>query len=205
MQLNTNNTELIDGIRNGDERVFKSAFDLHYRELVIAAYQILKDQEISKDAVQEVFVELWKKRNNLSNKIILLPYLKRAVINRSLNILKSRKHHMGAGPDPLDVLLEKQNLPDEVLQGKELSEVIEKTIGLLPDRCRAIFMLCRIQGKSHAEIAAQMDISTKTIENQMNKALKILAKAVKHYNGQPTLITILLMTEWVLDQFQLLS
>ncbi len=113
--------QLIELVISGNERAYRQVFDAYYRELVISSYQILKDENICKDAVQEVFLELWKNRKKLHQGIILLPYLKRSVINRSLNILKSRKHHMSSGPEPLEVFKDRNRQPDEdykVLEGK---------------------------------------------------------------------------------------
>jgi DNA-directed RNA polymerase specialized sigma24 family protein len=86
------NDDIVKRLASGNESAYKQVFDAYYRPLVISAYQILKNESLSKDAAQEVFLELWKNRARLTTKISLLPYLKRSVMNRALNIIKSRKH-----------------------------------------------------------------------------------------------------------------
>lgn len=191
---------------SGNERAYRQVFDAYYRELVISSYQILKDENICKDAVQEVFLELWKNRKKLHQGIILLPYLKRSVINRSLNILKSRKHHMSSGPEPLEVLKDRNRQPDEIAEENEFNSVVMRAINKMPDRCRAIYMLSRTEGLPHREIARQLDVSTKTIENQMTKALKILRKEITHYRVE--LLGLMLISgldKWGIFCFGLLS
>lgn len=90
---------------------------------------------------------------------------------------------MGSGDAPLTYTLSKDQNPLEVLEDTELKQVIYRAIDQMPDKCREVFMLCRIDQRPHKEIAALLDISTKTIENQMTKALKILKKAVEEYRS----------------------
>ena len=196
--------QLIQELKAGSRHAFKKVFDAHYRSLVITAYQILKDEQVSKDAVQEVFVELWKKRARLHNGIVLLPYLKRSVMNRAINVLKSRKHHISSGSAPLEYLKDNNRQPDESLQDEEFKSVVLRAIDQLPDRCRAIFMLCRMEGLSHKEIAQRLDISTKTIENQITKALKLIRKEIAVYQGYTTVFFLFFFsTEWGFYLFDL--
>ncbi len=198
--------QLISDFRSGEQTAFRNIFDRYYRILVITSYQILKDQHISRDAVQEVFLELWKNRDKLKDESELLPYLKRSVINRSINIIKSRKHHMSSGPEPLSFITDDRRQPDQEYEEKELKEVVMTAIDRLPERCRAVFMLCRMEGYSHFEIAAKLGISTKTIENQMTKALKIIRNEIQQYQGLlKTIFITLVLSEWGIIAFELLS
>ena len=198
-------TDLLPALREGDHKVYKEIFDLHYKPLVIHAYQILKDTDVARDAVQEVFLELWKNRKKMHDGIIIFPYLKRAVINRSLNILKSRKHHMSAGPEPLNFLKDKGRNPEESTEDMEFKKMVMRAIQKMPDRCRAVFMLCRIEGKSHAEISSDLGISPKTIENQMTKALKLLRKELLEFKRQTMILVVIIpMLEWGNSLFELL-
>lgn len=190
------NSELIQGLKSGDRTVFKRVFDTYYKTLVIASYQILKDENISKDAAQEVFLELWKNRAKLHNKVNLSPYLKRSVMNRSLNILKSRKHHISSGDAPLAYIEANSLQPDQQYEQIEFTEVVHRAIDQMPERCRAIFMLCRMDGMTHKEIAEQLGISTKTIENQMTKGLKIIKNAISKYKSELICLLTIYFHEW---------
>lgn len=197
------NQLFIEGLNAGDKKVFKQIFDTYYKNLVITSYQILKDENICRDAAQEVFLDLWKNREKMHDKIFLRPYLKRSIINRSLNILKSRKHHMSSGEEPLSVLSSKTRQPDEIYQDEELKEVVFSAIDSMPERCRAIFMLCRIEGLRHAEIAKKLEISTKTIENQMTKGLKIVREAISNYHNTMAMLGIIFFLRWGILGFDL--
>ena len=189
--------QLVEKIKSGSESAYRKVFDSFYRQLVICSFQILKDEQLCKDAVQEVFLELWKNRSKLHRGIQLLPYLKRSVINRSINVLKSRQHHMSSGPEPLQLLKGKSRAPDDILQGKEFKEIVMKAIDKMPDRCRAVFLLCKMDGNTHLEVAHLMGISTKTIENQMTKALKILRSELIKYQGKLISCALVFLTsQW---------
>ncbi|MFT4567526.1 MAG: RNA polymerase sigma-70 factor (ECF subfamily) [Saprospiraceae bacterium] len=200
------NDDIVKRLASGNESAYKQVFDAYYRPLVISAYQILKNESLSKDAAQEVFLELWKNRARLTTKISLLPYLKRSVMNRALNIIKSRKHHISAGAEPLNILKDNNRRPDENVEDNEFVDHVHKAIESMPDRCRAIFMACKMQGLSHAEIASELGISKKTIENQITKALKIIRSEVVNYR-QHTIILIPLISLilWGISTFDLLS
>ena len=168
--------ELWQRVANDDQRSFRTLFDRYYRYLLVTVVNVTGDQALAKDAAQEVFLQLWKKRSDLQIQSEFKAYLRRAVLNRAFNTLKSRGRFTDEDQipeQPSTVSSAQQNLEKEDLQ-----TVINKAIDALPDRCRMVFTLCRLEGMSHKEIATQMNISTKTVEHQMTKALKLLRKAV---------------------------
>lgn len=197
--------QLVIGVAKSNPSHYKRIFDKYYKDLVIRAYQILQDEQLSKDAAQEVFFELWKNRSKLGPHIILHPYLKRSVTNRAINIHKSRRHHQSSGPEPLQLIKNQEPDASENLEKSELEKIIHYAIDALPERCRLIFILCRQEGMSHKEIADKLNISVKTIENQMTKAIKSLRERIAHYNVNSSgYLLIFLMTQWGITIFQLL-
>ncbi|MGB0929865.1 MAG: RNA polymerase sigma factor [Chitinophagales bacterium] len=182
--------ELLSRLQSSDEAAYRLLFDRYYEKMVISALQITKDSNIAKDAAQEVFLALWKNRERTQIKQSLTAYLKRGVINRSLNILKSRKRHSG-NTVPEAIVLPTPSKADQTLELQDLQKRIHKAIDKLPDRCREVFVLCRFEELSHKEIATQLNISTKTVENQMTKALKFLRKTVLPF------IKILIISLWI--------
>ena len=168
---------LIDRIRQNDEAAFRELFEAYYRYLVATAYQYLREAQLSRDLAQDVFVEVWDKRAQLRIEGAPKAYLRRAVINKCLNRIK-REGRMDV-TDPVE-LPETGTAPvaPAALAAAELQVVVDRAIAALPERCRVIFCLSRFEQKSHQEIAAALGISTKTIENQMTKALKALRAAV---------------------------
>jgi len=172
---NPTDHQLIDQIKSGDKKAFRRLFDRYYKLLLAIAINILKDINVAKDAVQEVFLQIWQKRTTLKINSVVEAYLKRAVINRSLNQVKARKTFVEA--DSLKEMQNKSPNADAHLEAEDLDKVIKKTLDSLPERCRLIFVLRRMEGLSLKEIASKLDISPKTVENQLTKALKVLKAA----------------------------
>ena len=151
-------------------------FDKYYDYLSGQVLYILKDVEESEDVIQELFMELWKKHEYLTNiNSSLKSYLKRAAINRALNKLKKRKSFYEYD---VDIEIERSVFQPDLAEVSELQNIITKSIEELPPRCKEVFVLSREEDKTYREISQQLDISIKTVENQIGKALKILRKKV---------------------------
>lgn len=149
--------------------------------MVVSAHYLLRDQSMAEEAAQEAFVAVWRNRKTLDSTQSIRAYIKTATTSRALNILKSRKHHIGDGPDALEYERSPHHTPDVEAENRELGETIRRAVDTLPDRCREVFVLSKYEGKSYKEISALLDISTKTVENQMTKALKTLRTKLKPY------------------------
>ena len=172
--------ELIQQIKAGNQVAFKSLFNRFYKMLLAIAINILRDVEPSKDVVQEVFFQVWKKRETLEIRSSLEAYLKRATINRSLNYIKSRKRF-----DSNEQFEDRQSLAassQEHLEADDLQKAIQKALDGLPEKCRVVFIMRRQEGMPVKEIAEKLGISPKTVENQITKALKVLKNAVHTFN-----------------------
>jgi len=180
-QQNSDN-QLIEKIGQNDQTAFRKLFDKYYRLLLGVAINFLKDINAAKDIVQEVFFQIWKKRETLQISNSVEAYLKRAVINRALNHLKYQKRL--TGDEGLEIEREKEASALEKLQADDLKEVLQKALDSLPERCRLVFVMRRMEGLSHKEIAEKLEISPKTIENQMTKALRVLKDAVQQYENK---------------------
>ena len=184
----TSDLELVEAIRADDQKAFRALFDRYYKYLLVTAYAYVKDDNTIRDLTQDVFFEIWKKRNSLNIRNVKA-YLRRSVINKALNHIKAQRMNFEASNEAFDV-------PDrarvqEELEASQLQKVINETIESLPDRCRVIFVMRRMEGLSLKEIAAKLDISPKTVENQLTKAIKILRAAVEPYVSGGLFIFIL--------------
>jgi len=174
----TSDIELVEAIKGNDEKAYRALFDRYYKYLLVTAYAYVKDENTIRDLTQDVFFEIWKKRNSLNIRNVKA-YLRRAVINKALNHIKANRISFEDSNETFDV-------PDrarvqEELEASQLQKVINETIESLPDRCRIIFVMRRMEELSLKEIAAKLDISPKTVENQLTKAIKILRVAVEPY------------------------
>nr|WP_262923961.1 RNA polymerase sigma-70 factor [Spirosoma liriopis] len=173
--------DVLAAIRQGNERVFETVFRLHYAPLCRYARQFLPDADDAEEEVQAMFLAFWEKREGLLITTSLKSYLFRAVHNRCLNRIKHfairdehRQHTLYAG----DTTAES---PVQALLGDELSDRIQTAIQKLPEQCRLAFTLSRFDELKYQEIADQLGISVKTVENQIGKALRILRTELSDY------------------------
>ncbi len=180
-------------LRQGDESALRSIFDQNYQMLLGEAFKITADRAVSKDVAQDVFLELWKRRETLNIQISLEAYLRRAVRNRALNFLKTQKKYLF---DDFEIWENETNhepaASEKFQENQELVEALHAAISDLPEKCRVVFTLSRFDDLSHKEIAARLDISVKTIENQITKALRTLREKLCEH---PDLSAIIIL--WV--------
>ena len=151
---------------------FESCFRTYYKQLVVFAYKMVHRQDVAEDMVQQVFLSVWEHLERLDVEKGVLSYLYQSTRNRCLNHLNSAQHsyttHIDEPVGDHPVTTERR------LETKELLLQIKAAIQELPEKCREVFLLSREQGLTYKEIAATLDISVKTVENQMGKALKHL-------------------------------
>lgn len=173
---------------------FEALFREHYEGLGRYAFSFVKDQTASEDIVQKLFVNIWEKRKELQIHEIK-SYLYRSVYNFSMNEIKRMKRNQFHSEinDRMEVF---SNLDSSVLlQEKELESKIELAIQSLPEKCGEVFRLSRFNELSYKEISEKLNISVKTVENHMGKALRILRVELREYLSEIYVI-ILLMSGW---------
>ncbi len=171
---------LLSSMKNGDQTALEKLFMQYHKYLVVIAYQYLSDDHLAKDVTQDVFYDLWNRRDRIEVTGSVKYYLRQAVINRSLAKMRKDKNMSFQDGSKLPETRKVQGV-DKAYDHQELEELIQEAVDKLPEKCRAIFKLSRFEGLSHKEIAARLDISTKTIENQMTKALKSIRAELKEY------------------------
>lgn len=185
--------ELIQGLQNGNELAFESIFRSYYARLCNFAYSFLEDKDESEEVVQSTFLTIWEKHDSIDINVSLKSYLYRAVNNSCLNRIKHVKVKTAHKESTMGNVQDFNDDASENLISKELEHQIEVAINSLPPKCEMVFRLSRFENLSYAEIAQQMDISVKTVENHMIKALKVLREELKDY--LPALILLLLLKE----------
>lgn len=145
-----------------------------YADMCRSAFRILRDSNLAEDLAQEVFFELWRSRSRLRIKGSVGAYLRRAVVNRSLNYLRDQRLPL-SDQSPAELpLADDRTGAQQRLERDELEQAIQRAIDQLPERCRIVFVLNRFEDLSNKEIADRLDISVKTVENQMTRALRLL-------------------------------
>ncbi|MEO8820334.1 MAG: RNA polymerase sigma-70 factor [Ginsengibacter sp.] len=169
-------------MKEDDISVFEAIFKTHYSKLCFYANTILGNISVSEEIVSDIFTEIWEKRTKLEFNISTKAYLYKSVYNRCLNYIKHAKIENAY----VKYLLKNQSknlfseIPSYAYDEKEISKEIKTAIDNLPEQCRNIFLLSRVQNKKYHEIAAILELSPKTVENQMVIALRKLREALKH-------------------------
>ncbi|AFK04492.1 RNA polymerase, sigma-24 subunit, ECF subfamily [Emticicia oligotrophica DSM 17448] len=173
--------EIISAIKEGDENVFEHVFRKYYQTLCTYANSMLKEIEEAEEIVQNLFLSIWEKREDLEISISFKSYLYRAVHNHCLNRikhLKVREDHQQYAVNYYEASYE--SVSQTVIKN-ELEFKIEEAIKKLPEQCQLIFRMSRFEELKYHEIAEQLNLSPKTVENQIGKALKILRLELAEY------------------------
>jgi RNA polymerase sigma-70 factor, ECF subfamily len=155
------------------EQLFKSLF----KPLCAFAIRYVGDTDEAKNVVHEVFIGLWEKYETLPPDTNYKSYLYTSARNRCLNYIRDKKKHL-----TLDQLAEHPATELETaLEATELENKIDRAVESLPEKCRMVFEMNRMEGLKYAQIAEKMQISIKTVEAQMSKALGILREQLKGF------------------------
>ncbi|MFY7735071.1 MAG: RNA polymerase sigma-70 factor [Bacteroidia bacterium] len=191
-QINLDNA-LLQQMKQGDKKALETLFKTYYSSLVKFARNILKNTEQAEDITQDVFIKIWDKRQDLENITSFKAYLFMAVRNQCFNTLKvnERKNWLDDEPENYENYM--TNHVEANLNAKDLNGKINEAIELLPEKCKLTFQLSRFENLSYKEIAETMNVSVKTVENQMGKALALLRKSVLPYLN----LVVLFYKMWV--------
>lgn len=182
--------ELLLQLRANDKKALKKIFDEHYNTVFHAVYRIVSDKNTAEDLSQDVFMRLWEKRHQIIINGSIGAYIRRMAINEGLGYL--RKHKKYGIEEIQDQHSPLTNSGEDIYMDGELEQQIQKAIATLPPRCKTVFVLSRFEELSYKEIGEKLDISPKTVENQISKALKIMRTALKGY-----LTFLLLVNPWL--------
>jgi RNA polymerase sigma-70 factor (ECF subfamily) len=156
---------------------YEELFRNWYTPLCKMIFRILKDKALTEDTVQEIFIKLWEKRNDLKVDTSLKSYLYRAALNSAFNILEKNKRYPKLSLEDLPSEITVSSAEEEI-HAQELQNKINETLIALPEACREIFILSRHEGLSYKEIAETLNLSVKTVENQMGKALRVFRESL---------------------------
>ncbi|MBL4676582.1 MAG: RNA polymerase sigma-70 factor [Mucilaginibacter sp.] len=169
--------DLLSLLRDDDRMAFEVIYNKYSPKVYAVAYNLFRDKDVCEDLVQELFVDLWAKRSSL-NISSLEWYLKVAIKNRVLMYIRAKKATLDLSA--IAMLTERYSTDSKVLQS-DISAILEENVGRLPDRCREIFTLSRKEYLTNKEIALRLNISVKTVENQMTIALRHLRTGLTDY------------------------
>jgi RNA polymerase sigma-70 factor (ECF subfamily) len=172
--------ELLSRLKTGDMKAFESLYKSFHKMLWHYAKVMLKDEDEAEDTVQQIFIRIWEKRDSILISTSFKSYLFTSVRNACLK--KMEKAVREKASDPLESTeMERVGKAQDPAQFKDLQSAIQQSIESLPERCKLVFKLSRFGGLTYVEIAKELDLSVKTVENQMSKALQTLRQDLKHH------------------------
>lgn len=164
-------------------------FRTFYQPLCNYAYTYLHDRDAAEEIVQSTFLNVWEKGDGLVIHTAIKPYLYAMVRNGCLNMIKHEKVKQQHTDLELAVADRSIESVAHTVMAAELEDKIQQAMEKLPQQCRLVFKLSRFEELKYAEIAEHLEISIKTVENQMGKALRIMREELKDYI--PFLIVLL--------------
>ena len=166
--------EITDLLKSGDQAAFTEIYNRFKGLLYVYACKITRDDDIAEDLVQDIFIYLWDKRQTINFTSSISSYLYSAIRYKFFDLVdkqKVRADYVSAFQTFLD---KGEHQTDNYISEKELSAVIEREVNNLPAKMREVFLLSRKEYLSNKEIAERLDISEKTVKNQISTALKTL-------------------------------
>lgn len=173
--------EVLETIQSGNESAFEMIFKAYYQPLCRYAHSFLEDKEEAEEVVQSAFITVWEKRKTIDIQTSLKSYLYRMVRNACLNVIKHEKVKKQHVSHELAFTEASYDSVSQKVYATELETKITESIKALPEQCRLVFQLSRFEELKYQEIADQLQISVKTVENHMGKALKIMREQLKEY------------------------
>lgn len=176
IELIVTGTDLLILMEQGDKDIFTDFYSYNFRKLILVSDRYVKDVAAAEEIVQDIFLKIWEDKAALESVKSIKAYLYRSVVNASINYVNRQRnlerHHLQIAEQLSDEQVETDD------EKNELIVLLYQEIEFLPDKCQLVFKLSRIEGMKYRDIAAQLGISEKTVENHMGNALKILRARV---------------------------
>lgn len=177
MTININHidVELLNRLQENDTQAFESIYKKYWKNLYLTAFSILKDKQAAEDIIQDLFIKLWNKRATISVTVSLNAYLSACLKHEVFRIIRKRIAEIDTNEF---IQPDKTYNAQELIEYKELLAHTQQLIAKLSVKCQEVFVLSREDQYSHKEIAAQLNISSKTVENHIGKALGLLKNSL---------------------------
>ena len=185
--------DIVERISKDDKSAFEEMFRTYYTEMCQYCLRFVRDEIVAEEVVQEIFLNIWDRRSTLSINSSVKAYLYTSVKNRSFNYIKLQLPKEQKKVDVEDVSISEQisDSIEEDIVNNELHAYVRAAIDNLPPKCKVIFNLSRDSGMTYKEIAEELDLSVKTVENQVGVALKKLRTQLQPIWDKVLLLIIL--------------
>jgi RNA polymerase sigma-70 factor (ECF subfamily) len=179
--MNSQQERFVEGLKKGDEKVFEELFKAYYIPLCEYCLRYVSDPDIAEEIVQDLFFRMWVKRGSININTSMKSYLYMALRNHALNHINHLKIH-----DKYHQFIQIRANTDidyqiDVLEEKDMERIMKKAVAMLPEKRRQIFEMSRFENLKYNEIAQKLNLSVKTVESQMSKALENLRKIIDKF------------------------
>lgn len=181
MPTPTQDIALFQSMKQGNRLALNSLFLTYYKGLCQFAYQYTRNKEETEEIVSDVFFSLWQNRDRITIEVSVKAYLYTCVKNASIALVKKRQPLFNDLEDVLNSYAARHHEPDRLHEYVELKEYFNRAVESLPIRCKQVFILNRFDNLKYKEISTLLNISEKTVENQIVKALVVLRNALNRY------------------------
>lgn len=175
-------TQLVASLKRGEPIAFRVLFNSYHQRLCVYACSFTNDQDLAADIVQNVFINVWKNRKKLEEKLKLKSYLYRCVYNQFIDQYRKKKPFLSLDSKRIAVISSVVQ-QEENEQLKKRIAIVKKEIKNLPPKCRETFLLSKREGLSNLEIAQYRNVSVKSVEAQITKAFHLIRKKVAKKTG----------------------
>ncbi|MBE7170860.1 MAG: RNA polymerase sigma-70 factor [Williamsia sp.] len=172
-----NSNYLVRQVATGDEDAFRQLFYLYWDNIYSVAFTFIRSQVVAEELVQDIFLKVWIKREQLLSVDNFDNYLFIIARNHIYNELRKK-----TGTQPLPAETENNLSPDQQLLLKETGQIIDEAVKQLPPQQRTVFELSRYEGLDQASIASRMGVSRLTVKSHMNKALHFIRAYLSRHN-----------------------
>jgi RNA polymerase sigma-70 factor (family 1) len=180
LNIEDNYHDLQNRVCEGDIAAFRVIFDSLFNRLNHFAYSFVQNKEAAVDIVDDLFTKLWLNRQHIVEIKNLRVYLYTATKNASLNYLSAKaKEIITESYDYINIQITDNNNPEKLMVTQEFQKKINEAIESLPPRCKLVFKLVREDGLKYAEVANILNLSIKTIDNQMVMAVSKIRESMK--------------------------
>ena len=203
--MQSTETNLINAIKYGDSKVFEHIFKIYFNSLFLYARGILGSSEIARDIIQEVFLNLWEKKDSINITSSLKSFLYSTVYNACIDYIRRKQTEQKyADTYKMQLAAIEHTYYDKVVEKEQLlinqaiQNQINKAIENLPEQCRIIFKMSRFENFKNYEIAEKLNLSIRTVDTQIYRALKSLREQLKDtYSFYKSLHSFLLIIQQI--------
>ena len=176
--------ELLTLLRRGEISAFVDIYTTYYDALLNYADRLLNDMEAARDVVQQVYYKIWENRDALNISLSVKAYLFKSVYHGSLNTLAHQKNIQKYEQEQMtdfyfSTVIQSPEA-EEALWKSDIEQAIQEAIATLPEKCREVFVLSKIEGLKNREIAEKLNISVNTVKTQKRKAYAFLREELQH-------------------------